>query len=117
MKRPPKQPPIDNRFVAPGCEPFASKPRTRKQRDDNPPLHLKMEPSPGSDISDCYDHAAKIVRKVGCVVNFEFNEVFCGVRPADVFGECCEDSHDIFVRNYHRELAKKTGCKICYANP
>lgn len=29
----PKQPPIDNRRVAPGCEPFASKPLTRRQAE------------------------------------------------------------------------------------
>lgn len=28
----PKQPPISNRYVAPGCEPFASKPLTKAQQ-------------------------------------------------------------------------------------
>ncbi|HYB97543.1 MAG TPA: hypothetical protein VEC57_00220 [Candidatus Limnocylindrales bacterium] len=81
---------------------------------NNPPLHLKLEPSPGAEIGDCYDHAAKIVRKVGCVVNFDFNEVFCGVRPCDIRGK---GRRARFIEVYHREMTKKAGCKICYANP
>lgn len=80
---------------------------------NNPPLHLKMEPSPGSGIEDCYDQAAGIVRKLGCVVNFDFNEVFCGVRPCDVRSP---SSRAIFIANFHHELGKTSGCKICYAN-
>jgi len=83
-------------------------PLKRTRRGNNPPLHLKMEASPGSDIGDCFDHAAKIVRKVGCVVNFDFNEVYCGVRPCDVSGK---GRRDRFIANYRHELSKKAGCK------
>jgi hypothetical protein len=79
----------------------------------NPPLHLKLEPSPGSDIGDCYDHAAQLVKKLGVVVNFDFNEVFCGVRPCDVTGK---GRRDRFLQVYQFEVGKKAGCKICYAN-
>lgn len=80
----------------------------------NPPLSLNMEPSPGSGIEDCFDQALRIARQIDAVVNFEFNEVSCGVRPCD-YGE--PSLRDIFIRNYHRELSKESGCKICYANP
>lgn len=78
----------------------------------NPPLHLKMEPSPGSDIGDCFDQALQIAHHIRCVVDFDFNEVFCGVRPSDH-----EGLREVFVNNYHREMSRKFGCKICYANP
>lgn len=81
---------------------------------NNPPLHLKMEPSPGSDITDCFDHALRLAIQLNVVVTFEFNEVHCGVRPCD-YGE--PDRREIFVRNFQHELSKTSGCKICYANP
>lgn len=76
------------------------------------PLHLNMEPTPGADIADCFDQALDLTRRLDCTVNWSFNEVLCGVRP-------CDDALDkeVFLRNYHRELVKTTGCKICYANP
>ena len=79
----------------------------------NPPLSIHVVASPGSEIGDCFDHARSIVDKTGAVVTFDFNGVHCGVRP-------CDDtpwSKEIFVRNFHRETARKTDCKICYANP
>jgi hypothetical protein len=83
----------------------------------NTPLAFRLEPSPGSDIGDCYDQAAEIVRRLGSCVVFEFNEVHCGVRPCDVRDWSREDPRDVFLRNFQRELAKTSGCKICYANP
>lgn len=77
------------------------------------PLYLRMEPSLGSDIGDCYDHAAQIVRKLGCVVSFKFNTVLCGVRPCDVrrIGRKAR-----FIEVFHQQLSRKSGCKVCYAN-
>lgn len=86
---------------------------TESMNPQNPPLSLKLEPSPGSDIMDCYDHAVDIVRRLGVVVTFEFNEVHCGVRPCDAADV---EAKPRFHHNYHHELAKTTGCKICYAN-
>jgi hypothetical protein len=83
-------------------------------RMSNPPLSLPMVPSPGADILDCFDQALRIAIQLHAVVTFEFNEVHCGVRPCD-YGS--PELREIFVRNYHHELAKTTGCKICYANP
>lgn len=88
----------------------------RPQRGDNPPLHLKMEPSLGSDIGDCYDHAAQIVQKIGCVVNFDFNGVFCGVRPCDI-NPHLDGVRELFVKTYHRAASSQSISKICYANP
>ncbi len=110
----PKQPPISNAHVALGCELFSAKPRPLMLRGDNPPLNLKMEPSPGSEIGDCFDHAARIVRKIDCVVNFDFNGVFCGVRPCDVVDRTRKAR---FVEVYRNELSKPSGFKICFANP
>lgn len=81
---------------------------------NNPPLQLRVTPSAGADIGECFDHALPIAHTLNVVVIFDFNEVFCGVRPCDV-GE--RDAREIFVRNYQREVVKKHGCKICYANP
>lgn len=78
------------------------------------PFNLDLRPSLGSSIEDCYDHAVGLARLLDVVVNFEFNEVSCGVRPSD-FGE--PERRELFVANFHRELAKPTGPKICYANP
>lgn len=83
----------------------------------NTPLALRLEPSPGCDIGDCFDQAAKLVRKLRSNVVFEFNEVSCGVRPTDVLDFDQAESRELFLRNYHREQAKTTGSKICYANP
>ncbi len=83
----------------------------------NTPLALRLEPSPGSDIGDCFDQAQSLVRRLQCCVVFDFNEVHCGVRPCDVFDDGSEHSRDLFIRNFQHELGKKTGCKICYANP
>lgn len=71
-----------------------------------------LEPSPGSDIMDCYDQACDIVRRLNVVVNFDFNEVRCGVRPCDAADL---EAKPRFHSNYHRALSA-TGCKICYAN-
>jgi hypothetical protein len=76
-----------------------------------------MKPSPGSHVMDCYDQAAALVRKLGCVVTFEFNEVHCGIRPWDVVSSEAKESRELFERNYQIELVKKTGSKICYPNP
>jgi len=79
------------------------------------PLSLKVEGSAGSDIADCFDHALKIAVHVGINVTFDFNGVFCGVRPSDIQQP---QSREWFLANFHRELSKhgKT-IRICYANP
>lgn len=78
-----------------------------------PPLSIHVKASPGFSIYNCFDHACDIVARTGAVVSFDFNEVFCGVRPCDLR----PGAREIFVRNYFHESAKKSGCKICYANP
>ncbi len=83
----------------------------------NTPMALRMEPSPGSDIGDCFDQSVQLVKWLHTCVVFDFNEVHCGVRPCDVFDVTTELSRELFLRNYQHELGKKTGCKICYANP
>lgn len=81
---------------------------------NNPPLSLRLEASPGADIGDCFDHALDLARHLNVVVNFDFNGVECGVRPCD-FG--APRAKEVFVGNYHHEIATGSGLKICYANP
>lgn len=83
----------------------------------NTPLALRLEPSPGCDIGDCYDQAARLVKWLHTCVVFDFNEVHCGVRPCDVFDDGAGDSRALFIRNFRNELVKTSGYKICYANP
>lgn len=83
---------------------------------NNPPLHFKMDASPGADIGDCFDCACAVVRSSGlyAVVNFDFNGVFCGVRPCDVMNP---EAKEIFVKRYQSQLGADVTYKICYANP
>lgn len=74
-----------------------------------------MEPSPGSDIGDCFDHACSIVERLGCVVNFDFNDVYCGVRPCDA-EKPRDNTRTLFTLKYHEQLSSKSHYKICYAN-
>jgi hypothetical protein len=90
--------------------------RNHQLREDavnNPPLSIRVEPSPGSDLGDCFDHACDIVARTGAIVNFDFNEVHCGVRPCDIR----PGAREIFIRNFWHQATKSHGCKICYANP
>jgi len=74
------------------------------------PLQLKLTPTPGSSIDDCFDQAMGLSYLFKITVTFDFNGVHCGVRAGDLFKK------DIFLKNFHKECSKDTELKICYAN-
>lgn len=67
---------------------------------------LHLEASPGTDIRDAADSAARVSRQLGVLVRFDFNGVEVHVR--------LDDQPKDVVSAYHAAL--KDGRKWCFAN-
>ena len=75
---------------------------------------LKLEPSFGFHIENCFDHALRIAVMLDVFVEFEFNEVTCIVRPDDKYEPRAKDW---FLTNYDSKLGKQgNAIRLCCAN-
>ena len=72
-------------------------------------ISLKIECSPGSDITDAFQAAVELANKLNICIDFTFNEVECMAKP--------NGSIKNGVDEYHEVLKGKSKYKFARAFP
>jgi len=72
-------------------------------------ISLKIECSPGSDITDAFQESVNLANKLNICIDFTFNGVYCMAKPNGVIRNGVEE--------YHEALKDKSQHKFARAFP